>query len=156
MLLTCLFLVPELLWPMLDTHTPPWLTARDPPMPNPRLMLLTLAMVILMLTPVSPSDLALVWTQSPRDLTPPLRDMFLTTDTDITPTVTTTERGPLMLRLMLRLIPRLSMATTATLTVWDTTWAMLDTATLATPLLMVGSLPPMLPLATPLPTLPEE
>merc|ERR1712050_374008 len=92
------------------------------------------------------------------DLTPPLRDMFLTTDTDITPTeptVTTTERGPLMLRLRLRLIPRLSMATTGTLTVWDTTWAMLVTATLATPSLMVGSLPPMLPLATPLPTQPE-
>merc|ERR1712141_349716 len=105
-------------------------------------MLLTLVMAILMLTLVSPSDQALVWTPSPRDLMLPLRDMFLTTATDITPTVTTTERGPLMLRLMLRLIPRLSMATTGTLTVWDTTWAMLDTATLATPSLMVGSLPP--------------
>ena len=61
-----------------------------------------------------------VWTQSPRDLTPPPRAMFLTTATDITfmvPMVTTTERGPLMLRLMLRLSPRLSMATTVTLTV---------------------------------------
>ena len=61
-----------------------------------------------------------VWTQSPRDLTPPPRAMFLTTATDITfmvPMVTTTERGPLMLRLMLRLSPRLSMATTVTPTV---------------------------------------
>merc|ERR1712072_563427 len=103
-------------------------------------------MVILMLTLVSPSDLAPVWTQSPRA-------MFLTTATDITfmvPMVITTERGPLMLRLMLRLSPRLSMATTVTLTVWDTTWAMPDTATLDTPTLTtVESPPPTLPWDTP-------
>merc|ERR1739840_25707 len=100
--------------------------------------------------PVSPSDLALVWTPSPRDLTLPPRAMFLTTATDITPTDTTTERGPPMLRLRLRPSPRLSMATTVTLTVLATTLAML-----ATPLLMVlESLPPT-PSVTPWPTLPE-
>merc|ERR1719500_1298894 len=53
--------------------------------------------------------------------------MFLTTVTDITPMVTTTARGPLMLRL------RLSMAIMVTLTVWDTTLAMLVTDTLDIP-----------------------
>merc|ERR1739842_207129 len=123
--------------------------------PNPRLMLLTLVMAILMLTPVSPLDLALVWTPSPRALTLPPRAMFLATATDITPTDTSTARGPPMLRLRLRPSPRLSMATTVTLTVLATTWAMLATATLATPSLMVESLPPTPPSVTPWPTLLE-
>merc|ERR1712061_538201 len=114
-------------------------TARGPPMKNllhPHLLLsVVLLMAILMLTPVSPSDLALVWTPSPRALTSPPRAMFLTPDF-------TTARGPPMLRLRLRPSPRLSMATTVTLTVLATTWAMLATATLATPSLMVESLPP--------------
>merc|ERR1739840_28525 len=105
--------------------------------------------------PVSPSDLALVWTPSPRALTLPPRAMFLTTATDITPTDTSTARGPPMLRLRLRPSLRLSMATTVTLTVLATTWAMLATATLATPSLMVESLPPTPPSVTPWPTLPE-
>merc|ERR1719460_2507038 len=71
--------------------------------------------------------------------------MFLTTGTDITPMVTTTARGPLMLMLSPRL--RLSMAITDTLTVWDTTLAMLVTDTLDTP---------TLPWVTPWPTLPVE
>merc|ERR1719507_2879524 len=55
--------------------------------------------------------------------------MFLTTVTDITPMVVTTmARGPLMLMLSPRLRLRLSM--TDTLTVWDTTLAMLVTDTL--------------------------
>merc|ERR1719500_2256724 len=58
--------------------------------------------------------------------------MFLTTVTDITPMVTTTARGPLMLRPSPRLRLRLSMAITDTLTVWDTTLAMLVTDTLDT------------------------
>merc|ERR1719460_1513413 len=79
--------------------------------------------------------------------------MFLTTVTDIMPMVTTTARGPLML--MLR--PRLSMAITDTLTVWDTTLAMLVTDTLDTPTLpMVESPPPTLLWVTPWPTLPVE
>merc|ERR1719174_789422 len=57
--------------------------------------------------------------------------MFLTTGTDTTPMVTTTARGPLMPSPRLRL--RLSMAITDTLTVWDTTLAMLVTDTLASP-----------------------
>merc|ERR1711890_124055 len=46
--------------------------------------------------PLSPSDLPLVWTPSPRDLTLPPRDTLLmpTTDTD-----SSMERGPLMLTL---------------------------------------------------------
>ena len=62
---------------------------------SPRLMPLwsTLAMDILMPTPVSPSAPALAWTPSPRVLTLPLRDMSHTTDTDTTLTVITTERG---------------------------------------------------------------
>merc|ERR1719178_514282 len=63
--------------------------------------------------------------------------MFLTTVTDITPMVTTTARGPLMLMPSPRL--RLSMAITDTLTVWDTTLAMLVTDTLDTPTLPVES-----------------
>merc|ERR1711962_1426797 len=49
-----------------------------------------------------PSDLPLVWTPSPRDLTPLPRDLLLmlmdTTDTDTTDS--STERGLLMLRLI--------------------------------------------------------
>merc|ERR1719239_895274 len=71
--------------------------------------------------------------------------MFLTTVTDITPMVTTMARGPLMLRLSPRL--RLSMAITDTLTVWDTTLAMLVTDTLDIPTLLW---------VTPWPTLPAE
>merc|ERR1719151_257437 len=67
--------------------------------------------------------------------------MFLTTVTDITPMVTTTARGPLMLRLSPRL--RLSMAITDTLTVWDTTLAML--AMLVTPTPMAMESPPPTP-----------
>merc|ERR1712083_1075895 len=49
---------------------------------------------------------ALAWTPSPRVLTLPLRDMSHTTDTDTTLTVPiTTERGLLMPRPRLRLIP---------------------------------------------------
>merc|ERR1719222_108217 len=81
--------------------------------------------------------------------------MFLTTVTDITPMVTTTARGPLMLRLSPRL--RLSMAITDTITVWDTTLAMLVTDTLDIPTLpMVESPPPTPPLDTPWPTLLAE
>merc|ERR550525_2334258 len=128
-------------------------TARGLPMKNPRLLL---HLLLPMATPVSPLDLALVWTPSPRALTLPPRAMFLTTATDITPTDTSTARGPPMLRLRLRPSPRLSMATTATLTVLATTLAMLATATLATPSLMVlESLPPTPPSVTPWPTLPE-
>merc|ERR1719174_3163373 len=83
--------------------------------------------------------------------------MFLTTVTDITPMVTTTARGPLMLMLSPRLRLRLSMAITDTLTVWDTTLAMLVTDTLDTPTLpMVESPPPTLLWVTPWPTLPVE
>merc|ERR1719464_748753 len=81
--------------------------------------------------------------------------MFLTTVTDITPMVTTTARGPLMPSPRLRL--RLSMAITDTLTVWDTTLAMLVTDTLDTPTLpMVESPPPTLLWVTPWPTLLAE
>merc|ERR550525_495789 len=125
-------------------------TARGPPMKNPRLLL----RLLLLLMPVSPLDLALVWTPSPRALTLTPRDKFITTATDITPTAThippSTARGPPMLRLRPRPSPRLSMATTVTLTVLATTWAML-----ATPSLMVESLPPTPPSVTPWPTLPE-
>merc|ERR1719192_2241129 len=65
---------------------------------------------------------------------------------------TTMARGPLMPRLRLRL----SMALMVTLTVWDTTLAMLGTDMLATPSLMVESPPPTLPLDTLWPTLPVE
>merc|ERR1712156_92215 len=102
---------------MLDTHTLLWLTARDPPMPSLRLMLLTSVMATLMLTLVSHSDLALVWTPSLRDWMPPLRDMSLTTDTDIMPMATTTERERLRPRPMPRLTPPSSMVPMATLTV---------------------------------------
>merc|ERR1712203_1077596 len=62
---------------------------------------------------------------------------------DITPTVTTTERGPLMLRL--RLSQRLSTVITVTPMVWDTTSAMLAMATLVCPTLMEALPPPTLP-----------
>merc|ERR1719174_2784071 len=81
--------------------------------------------------------------------------MFLTTVTDITPMVTTTARGPLMPSPRLRL--RLSMAITDTLTVWDTTLAMLVTDTLDTPTpTVMESPPPTLLWVTPWPTLPVE
>merc|ERR1719237_1320532 len=75
--------------------------------------------------------------------------MFLTTVTDITPMVTTTARGPLMLMLSPRL--RLSMAITDTLTVWDTTLAMLVTDTLDTPTLLWVTPWPTLPVESPTP-----
>merc|ERR1719412_1359801 len=75
---------------------------------------------------------------------------------DVTLMVTTMERDLPMLRLRLRLTQRLSMAIMVTLTVWDTTLAMLDMAMLVTPSLMVESPPPTLPSDTPWPTLPEE
>merc|ERR1712018_472127 len=106
-----------------------------------------------MRTLVSPSDLALVWTQSPRDSTPPLRDMFLIMVTDITLMATTMERDPPMLRL--RPSQRHSMVIMVTPTVWATTLAMLGTDTLDTPLLTVESPPPTPPSVTPLPILPE-
>merc|ERR1739842_291077 len=59
------------------------------------------------------------------------------------PMVTTMARGPLMPSPRLRL--RLSMALMVTLTVWDTTLAMLGTDMLATPSLMVESPPPTCP-----------
>merc|ERR550519_680162 len=65
---------------------------------------------------------------------------------DIMPMVTTMARGPLMPNPRLRL--RLSMALMVTLTVWDTTLAMLGMDMLATPSLMVESPPPTLPLDT--------
>merc|ERR1712226_707329 len=76
---------------------------------------------------------------------------------DITLMVTTTERDLPMLRLRPRLSQRHSMVIMVTPTVWDTTLAMLDMATLVTPMpLMVESPPPTLPSDTPWPTLPEE
>merc|ERR1719507_1689981 len=80
--------------------------------------------------------------------------MFLTTVTDITPMVTTTARGPLMLSPRLRL----SMAIMVTLTVWATTLAMLAMlAMLDTPTLMaMESPPPTPPWDTLWPTLPAE
>merc|ERR1719158_2604492 len=73
---------------------------------------------------------------------------------DIMPMDTTMARGPLMPSPRLRL--RLSMALMVTLTVWDTTLAMLGTDMLATPtpLMVMESLPPTLPLDTLWPTLP--
>merc|ERR550525_302146 len=67
---------------------------------------------------------------------------------DIMPMVTTMARGPLMPSPRLRL--RLSMALMVTLTVWDTTLAMLGTDMLATPtpLMDMESPPPTLPLDT--------
>merc|ERR1719278_911325 len=89
---------------------------------------------------------------------PLLRDMFLTMAMDITfmvLMVTTTERDPPMLRLSQR--QRHSMVLMVTLTVWATTLAMLDMASLVTPTLMAMELPPpTLPLDTPWPTLPVE
>merc|ERR1711981_600008 len=81
--------------------------------------------------------------------------MFLTMATAIMPMDTTMERDLPMLRLMLRLTQRLSMDIMDTLTVWDTTLAMLDTDTLDTPSLMVELPPPTLPWVTPWPTPPE-
>merc|ERR1719158_425775 len=71
---------------------------------------------------------------------------------DIMPMDTTMARGPLMPSPRLRL----SMALMVTLTVWDTTLAMLGTDMLATPtpLMVMESLPPTLPLDTLWPTLP--
>ena len=65
---------------------------RDLLMLSPRLMLplSTLDTVTPTPTDMSPSAPAPVWTPSPRDWTPPLRDMFLTTATG---TTDTTERG---------------------------------------------------------------
>merc|ERR1712025_166393 len=77
---------------------------------------------------------------------------------DIMPMVTTMARGPLMPspRLKLKLTQPCSMALMVTLTVWDTTLAMLGTDMLASPTLMVESPPPTLPLDTLWPTLPVE
>merc|ERR1712168_1279224 len=72
--------------------------------------------------------------------------MSLTTDMDTTPTVTTTERGLLMLRLM----PRLFTDTTDILTVLVTTLDTLDTDT-PTPTVLVSP-PPTPPSVTPWPT----
>merc|ERR1711981_769316 len=77
--------------------------------------------------------------------------MFLTMATAIMPMDTTMERDLPMLRLM----QRLSMDIMDTLTVWDTTLAMLDRDTLDTPSLMVELPPPTLPWVTPWPTPPE-
>merc|ERR1719433_283992 len=71
---------------------------------------------------------------------------------DIMPMDTTMARGPLMPspRLRLRLTQPCSMALMVTLTVWDTTLAMLDM--LATPTLMEPeSPPPTLPVESPPP-----
>merc|ERR1719415_216929 len=105
--LISLYLVPELPLPTLATLMLPWLTARDLPMLSPRLMLLTLVTATPTLMPEFPSAPALDWTQSPRDLTPPPRDMSLTTDMDTMPMDTTMARGLLRLRLIPRLIPLL-------------------------------------------------
>ena len=72
---------------------PPLPTERGLLMLSPRLMLPTLVTVIPMPTLVCLLAPALDWTPSPRAWTLPPRDMFLTTDTDITPTATTTARG---------------------------------------------------------------
>ena len=72
---------------------PPSPTERGLLMLSPRLMLPTLVTVIPMPTLVCLLAPALDWTPSPRAWTLPPRDMFLTTDTDITPTATTTARG---------------------------------------------------------------
>merc|ERR1719278_288460 len=75
--------------------------------------------------------------------------MSLTTDMDTTPTVTTTERGLLMLMLM----PRLFTEPMDILTVLDTTLDTLDTDTLATPTpTVLVSPPPTPPSVTPWPT----
>merc|ERR1712080_750325 len=50
-------------------------------------------------TPLSPSDLPLVWTLSPRDSMPLPRDMPLMPTTDTDTTDSSTERGPLTLML---------------------------------------------------------
>merc|ERR1719336_2174875 len=115
-----------------------------------RLMLPTLVMDIPMPTPVSPSAPALDWTPSPRVLTLPLRDMSHTTDMG---TMGTTERGLLMLRPRLRLIPLFCTELMDTPMVLVTTLAMLDTAS-PTPT-ELASPPPTPPLGTPWPTLPE-
>merc|ERR1712142_1219034 len=114
-----------------------------------RLMLPTLVMDIPMPTPVSPSVPALDWTPSPRVLTQPPRDMSHTTDTDTTLMVITTERGLLMLRLRLRLIPPFCTELMDTPMVL----AILDTAS-PTPT-ELASPPPTPLLDTPWPTLPE-
>merc|ERR1711936_1298209 len=126
--------------------------------PSLRLMLPTLVMDILMPTPVSPSAPALAWTPSPRVLTLPLRDMSHTTDMGITLTVITTERGLLMPRPRLRLIPLFCTHLMDTPMVLATTWAIMAMATLATlatptPTELVSP-PPTPPLATLWPTLP--
>ena len=72
---------------------PPLPTERGLLTLSPRLMLPTLVTVIPMPTLVCLLAPALDWTPSPRAWTLPLRDMFLTTDTDTTPTATTTARG---------------------------------------------------------------
>merc|ERR1711988_6831 len=120
---------------------PPWL--------RPTLPCSTLGTVTPTLTDMSPSAPAPVWTPSPRDWTPPLRDMFLTTDMG---TTDTTERGLLML------MPRLTLPSctelTDILTVLATTWDTLDTAT-PTPMALVSP-PPTPPSVTPWPIpLPE-
>merc|ERR1711936_778572 len=123
--------------------------------PSLRLMLPTLVMDILMPTPVSPSAPAVAWTPSPRVLTLPLRDMSHTTDMGITLTVITTERGLLMPRPRLRLIPLFCTHLMDTPMVLATTWAIMAMATLATPTPTdMVSPPPTPPLATPWPTLP--
>merc|ERR1712141_96547 len=84
-----------------------------------------------------------VWTQSPRDWMPPLRDMSLTMVMDIMFMVlTTTERDPPMLRL--RLTQKHFMDIMVTLTVWATTSAMLVMDTPVTPSPTVELPPPTL------------
>merc|ERR550517_1559393 len=75
--------------------------------------------------------------------------MSLTTDMDTTPTVTTTARGLLMLRLMPSFFTELTDIPTVLVTTLDT----LDTDTLATPTpTVLVSPPPTPPSGTPLPT----
>merc|ERR1719450_1639246 len=101
-------------------------------------------------TAMSPSAPALVWTPITQGLTLPPRDMSHTTDTG---TMGITERGLLMLRPRLRLIPLFCTELMDTPMVLATTLAMLDTAS-PTPT-ELASPPPTPPLDTPWPTLPE-
>merc|ERR1719195_1805122 len=143
-------LAPELPWPMLDTLTPLSPTERGLLMLSPKLMLPTLVTVIPMPTLVCLLAPALDWTPSPRAWTLPPRDMFLTTDTDITPTATTTARGLLMLTPRLTLL--FSMVLMDILMALVTTLDMPDMPDITE----LALLPPTLPSDTPWLTPPAE
>merc|ERR1711994_317466 len=124
-------------------------TARGLLMLSPRLMLPTLVTVIPMPTLVCLLAPALDWTPSPRAWTLPPRDMFLTTDTDTTPTATTTARGLLMLRP--RLTQLFSMVLMDILMALATTLDMPDMPDITELALLPPTLPPATPWLTPPP-----